>query len=105
MISNFCIRYTTAVMRTWFYHPAFHSQVTDMRPLIACLILYSIRIYLTHIVQCDAHYIQIMVSSYGVRAEQVVHAPAKYFAKSRTISFGVHLTHPKYVNSFGTENG
>jgi hypothetical protein len=70
-------------MRTWYEHPAFHSQVTGIRPLIACLILYGIHIYiyLTHIAQCDEQHYQIMVSSYVTRADQVVRAPAKCFRK------------------------
>jgi len=76
-----------------------------MRPSVACLILYRIRIYLTHIVQCDAEHIQIMVSIYDARAEQVVGAPTKYFAKSWTISLRGHLTHPKYVTLLVRKTG
>jgi hypothetical protein len=76
-----------------------------MRPSVACLILYRIRIYLTHIVPRDAQHIQIMVSSYVARAEQVFGAPTKYFAKSWTISLRGYLTHPKYVTLFVRKTG
>jgi len=76
-----------------------------MRPSIACLILYRIRTYLTHIVQCDARHIQIIVSSYVARAERVVGALAKYFAKSWTMSLRGHLTYPKYVTLLVRKTG
>jgi len=76
-----------------------------MNPSIACLILYCIRTYLTHIVHCDAQNVQIMVSSYVARAEQVVGAPTKYFAKSWTITLRGHVTYPKYVTLLVRKTG
>jgi len=76
-----------------------------MRPSIACLILYCIRTYLTHIVHCDAQHIQIMVSSYVAQAQQFVGAPTKYFAKSWMISLRGHLTYPKYETLLARKTG